>query len=73
VCSPPTGERIAVRESLGMVARVVPFNHRFMFCAGKSAAQLTAGNAVIVEPPEHARLSSQRLAELVWHLVGAVQ
>ena len=55
-----------------MVARIVPFNHRFMFCAGNSAAQL-AGNAVIVEPPEHARLSSQRLAELVWHLLGAVQ
>jgi betaine-aldehyde dehydrogenase len=56
-----------------MVARIVPFNHRFMFCAGKSAAQLASGNAVIVEPPKHVRLSSQRLAELVWHLLGAVQ
>jgi betaine-aldehyde dehydrogenase len=36
-----------------------------MFAAGKSAAPLAAGNAVIVKPPDQAPLSSLRLAELV--------
>jgi betaine-aldehyde dehydrogenase len=36
-----------------------------MFCAGKSAAPLAAGNTVVVKPPEQAPLSSLRLAELL--------
>jgi betaine-aldehyde dehydrogenase len=36
-----------------------------MFCAGKAAAPLAAGNAVIVKPPEQAPLSALRFAELV--------
>jgi len=54
-----------VRQPLGVVARIVPFNHPFMFAAGKSAAPLAAGNAVIVKPPDQAPLSALRLAELV--------
>ena len=46
-------------------ARIIPFNHPFMFCAGKSAAPLAAGNTVIVKPPEQSPLSSLRLAELI--------
>ena len=34
----------SVREPLGVVGRIIPFNHPFMFCAGKSAAPLAAGN-----------------------------
>jgi betaine-aldehyde dehydrogenase len=55
----------SVREPLGVVARIIPFNHPFMFCAGKSAAPLAAGNTIVVKPPEQAPLSSLRLAELV--------
>jgi betaine-aldehyde dehydrogenase len=55
----------SVREPLGVVARIIPFNHPLMFCAGKSAAALAAGNAVIVKPPEQAPLSSLRFAELI--------
>ena len=36
-----------------------------MFCAGKSAAPLAAGNTVVVKPPEQSPLSSLRLAELI--------
>ena len=42
-----------------------PFNHPFMFAAGKSAAPLAAGNAVVIKPPDQAPLSSLRLAELI--------
>src|SRR5512140_1993176 len=55
----------SVREPFGVVGRIIPFNHPFMFCAGKSAAPLAAGNTVIVKPPEQAPLSSLRLAELL--------
>ena len=55
----------SVREPLGVVARIVPFNHPFMFAAGKSAAPLAAGNTVVLKPPERAPLSALRLAELL--------
>src|SRR4249919_4344695 len=55
----------SVREPLGVVGRIIPFNHPFMFCAGKSAAPLAAGNSVVIKPPEQAPLSSLRLAELI--------
>jgi betaine-aldehyde dehydrogenase len=55
----------SVREPRGVVARIIPFNHPFMFCMGKSAAPLAAGNTVIVKPPEQSPLSSLRLAELI--------
>ncbi len=54
-----------VREPLGVVARIIPFNHPFMFAAGKIAAPLAAGNTVIVKPPEQAPLSTLRLFELI--------
>jgi betaine-aldehyde dehydrogenase len=61
----PDVVNFSVREPLGVVARIIPFNHPFMFAAGKSAAPLAAGNAVIVKPPEQAPLSALRLAELL--------
>ena len=36
-----------------------------MFCMGKSAAPLAAGNTVVVKPPEQSPLSSLRLMELI--------
>jgi len=61
----PGRMNVSVREPLGVVARIIPFNHPFMFAAGKSAAPLAAGNTVVVKPPEQAPLSALRLAELV--------
>ncbi len=65
----PDVVNFSVREPLGVVVRIIPFNHPFMFCAGKSAAPLAAGNTVIVKPPEQAPLSSLRLAELIGALL----
>lgn len=61
----PDAVNFSVRQPLGVVARILAFNHPFMFCGGKIAAPLAAGNAVIVKPPAQAPLSSLRLAELV--------
>ncbi len=61
----PNAVNFSVREPLGVVARIVAFNHPFMFAAGKMAAPLAAGNAVIIKPPEQAPLSALRLAEIM--------
>ena len=61
----PDVVNFSVRQPRGVVARIIPFNHPFMFCAGKAAAPLAAGNTVVIKPPEQAPLSSLRLAELV--------
>ncbi len=61
----------SVRQPLGVVARILAFNHPFMFFAGKIAAPLAAGNAVIVKPPDQAPLSALRLAELFGSILPA--
>ena len=63
---PGPGDRInfSVREPLGVVARIVPFNHPFMFACIKSVAPLIAGNAVVIKPSEHTPLSALRIAEM---------
>jgi betaine-aldehyde dehydrogenase len=61
----PDRINFSVREPLGVVGRIVPFNHPFMFIAGKAAAPLAAGNTIVMKPPEQAPLSSLRLAELI--------
>ncbi|WP_350005503.1 aldehyde dehydrogenase family protein [Pseudarthrobacter sp. WHRI 8279] len=54
---------MTLREPIGIVARIVPFNHPLMF-ACKIAAPLVAGNCVILKAPDVAPLSSLRLGEL---------
>jgi betaine-aldehyde dehydrogenase len=55
---------VTVREPLGVVARIVAFNHPLLFSSTRLAAAIAAGNAVIVKPSEQAPLSALRLAEL---------
>lgn len=59
------GLHYTVHEPYGVVARIVPFNHPFMFAAAHLAAPLMAGNAVVVKTPETSPLSGSVLGELV--------
>ena len=61
----PDAINFSVREPLGVVARIVAFNHPFMFGAGRAASPLAAGNSVIIKPPQQVPLSGLRLAELI--------
>jgi betaine-aldehyde dehydrogenase len=61
----PQSINFSVREPRGVVLRIAPFNHPFLFSAGRLAAPLAAGNSVVVKPPEQAPLSALRMAELV--------
>jgi acyl-CoA reductase-like NAD-dependent aldehyde dehydrogenase len=53
-----------LRQPYGVVARITPFNHPFMFAARGAAGPLIAGNAVVIKPSEHTSLSTLRFAEL---------
>jgi betaine-aldehyde dehydrogenase len=65
----PDRINFSVREPRGVIGRIIPFNHPFMFCAGKSAAPLAAGNTVVIKPPDQSPLSALRLAELIGPLL----
>ncbi|MBM4233844.1 MAG: aldehyde dehydrogenase family protein [Gammaproteobacteria bacterium] len=58
------GLHMTLREPYGVVARIVPFNHPFMFAAAHLAAPLMAGNAVVVKTPETSPLTGVILGEL---------
>jgi acyl-CoA reductase-like NAD-dependent aldehyde dehydrogenase len=53
-----------LREPVGVVARIIPFNHPAMFAATKIGAPLMAGNTVILKPADIAPLSALRIGEL---------
>ena len=54
-----------LREPLGVVSRIVAYNHPLMFAAVKIGAPLAAGNTIVVKAPEQAPLSALRMAELI--------
>ncbi|GAA2628788.1 aldehyde dehydrogenase family protein [Dactylosporangium fulvum] len=56
---------VTVREPLGVVAALVPFNYPVELYAHKAAAALAAGNAVVVQPPARCPLAVLRVAQLV--------
>ncbi|MAX31471.1 MAG: aldehyde dehydrogenase PuuC [Halomonadaceae bacterium] len=63
----PTGNSalgLVLREPLGVVASIVPWNFPLMMTAWKIAPALAAGNSVILKPSEKSPLSALRLASL---------
>jgi acyl-CoA reductase-like NAD-dependent aldehyde dehydrogenase len=54
-----------LRQPVGVVAAIVPWNSPLMLAVWKIATALAAGNTVIVKPPEAAPLSILHLAKLV--------
>jgi betaine-aldehyde dehydrogenase len=52
------------RQPYGVVGRIVPYNHPLKFAAGKCAAPLAAGNAVVLKPGEQTSLSALELARI---------
>lgn len=54
-----------LREPLGVVGQVVPWNFPLMFTSWKMAPALAAGNSVVMKPAEITPLTSLRIAELM--------
>lgn len=62
--SPRSAVSMIVREPLGVVGAVTPWNFPLLMAAWKFAPALAAGNSVIMKPAEQASLSILRVAEL---------
>ncbi len=63
----PAGEdamAMIVREPVGVVAAVLPWNFPLLMLAWKIGPALAAGNSVIVKPAEQTSLTALRIAEL---------
>jgi aldehyde dehydrogenase (NAD+) len=54
-----------LREPVGVVGQIVPWNFPLMFCSWKMGPALAAGNCVVMKPAELTPLSSLRIAELM--------
>lgn len=54
-----------LREPLGVVGQVVPWNFPLMFTSWKLGPALAAGNCVVMKPAEITPLSSLKIAELL--------
>ena len=63
----PSGDdavAMIVREPIGVVAAVLPWNFPLLMLAWKIGPALAAGNSVIVKPAEQTSLTALRIAEL---------
>jgi betaine-aldehyde dehydrogenase len=54
-----------LRQPLGVVGQIVPWNFPLMFCSWKMGPALAAGNTVVLKPAALTPLSSLRVAELM--------
>ncbi len=59
---------LVVKEPIGTVACIVPWNYPLLLAAWKVAPALAAGNAVILKPSEETPLATRRMAELMERL-----
>ncbi len=68
---PVFGDRLdyVVREPLGVVGQIIPWNFPLLMAAWKLAPALAAGNCTILKPAAQTPLSALRLAELMSDIV----
>ena len=60
----PWAHSITIKEPLGVVGLITPWNFPTLMVVWKLAAALITGNTCIVKPPSVAPLTTLRLAEL---------
>jgi gamma-glutamyl-gamma-aminobutyraldehyde dehydrogenase len=68
----PSGDdaiSLIVREPIGVVAAILPWNFPMLMLAWKIGPALAAGNSVIVKPAEQTSMTALRIAELA-HMAG---
>ena len=54
-----------LREPLGVVGQIIPWNFPLLMAAWKLGPALTTGNCVVLKPAEQTSLTALRLAELI--------
>jgi len=60
----PDNIHFTMREPYGVVGRIVPFNHPFLFAGAHLGAPLIAGNGVVLKSPDQSPLSTSVMAEI---------
>jgi phenylacetaldehyde dehydrogenase len=65
VSSPGNWHAYTLREPVGVVGQIIPWNFPLMMAAWKLAPALAAGCTVILKPAEQTPLSALRLGELI--------
>ncbi len=61
--SPRDAVSMIVREPMGVIAAVTPWNYPLLMASWKFAPALATGNSIIMKPPEQASLTMLRTAE----------
>jgi acyl-CoA reductase-like NAD-dependent aldehyde dehydrogenase len=56
---------LVIKEPIGVVGCIVPWNYPLLLAAWKVAPALAAGNAVILKPSEETPLATRRMVELI--------
>ena len=56
---------LVIKEPIGVVACIVPWNYPLLLAAWKVAPALAAGNAVILKPSEETPLATRHMVELI--------
>src|SRR5215210_1468388 len=59
---------LVIKEPVGVVACIVPWNYPLLLAAWKVAPALAAGNSVLLKPSEETPLATRRLAEFMQEL-----
>jgi gamma-glutamyl-gamma-aminobutyraldehyde dehydrogenase len=62
--SGPDSLALVVREPLGVIGAIIPWNYPLLMAAWKVAPALATGNSVVLKPAKLSSLSALRLAEL---------
>jgi gamma-glutamyl-gamma-aminobutyraldehyde dehydrogenase len=66
----PEAMHFILREPLGVVGAITPWNYPMLMAAWKFAPALAAGNCVVLKPAEQSPLTSPRLAQLFMEAGG---
>jgi aminobutyraldehyde dehydrogenase len=62
---------VIIREPLGVIGVVTPWNYPLLMAAWKLAPILAAGNTVVIKPSEQTPLTTLKFAELIAELLPA--
>ncbi len=65
---PDNALSMVLREPIGVVAQIIPWNYPLLMAAWKLAPALAAGCTVVLKPAEQTPLSALRLASLIQNL-----
>jgi phenylacetaldehyde dehydrogenase len=65
VSSPGNWHAYTLREPVGVVGQIIPWNFPLMMAAWKLAPALTAGCTIVLKPAEQTPLTALRLGELI--------